>query len=266
MNFLPWLALTAALASPVREAGRERPAAVQKDGSRFTEVLLSYGSYLGNRGAASARPDGSGSANSRTQFFLRDHSEGDLVHFIADGILLSDTQKLYKPTSVDYYLGLRKQSPSGRFLGVGREETLPIDRKGFNSRAWDLRLGTAWTAGGAAGGYVSWFFKNDGRPVRPDQSGDAYLRYSLFLHTAKGPVGFRVDGDFVTDERRRRYRPSALDLSVAAAINWNRWEISAAYKPWITLDRRGIAESWLLAFTFQFNGGDLWTAIPVSGF
>lgn len=266
MTLLSFLALSAALAAPVRDAGRESPGPVQKDADRYTEVAVTFGNYLRNRGSASARPDGSGAANSRTQFYLRDHSDGDLIHFIADGVLLSDSDKFYRPASLDYYLGVRKQSPSGRFLGIGREEALPLDRKGFNSRAWDLRLGTAWLSGGAAGAYVGWFFKNDGRPARPDLSGEAYLRYAVFLHGRNGPVAFRVDGDFVTDERRRRYRPASLDLSVAGAIHWKRWEISLAYKPWIPLDRKGTIESWLLGFTFRFDGRDLWTAVPGEGY
>ncbi|MBI5202484.1 MAG: hypothetical protein HY925_12910 [Elusimicrobia bacterium] len=262
MNLLSLAAITAALASPVRDAGRERPAAAQKDAPRYTEFVLTAGSYIGSKGGASARPDGSGGARSRTQLYLRDHSDGDQLHFIADGILLSDTARIYKPTSLDYYLGLRKQSSEGRFLGVGREETLPLDRKGFSSRAWELRAGTAWTAVGAAGAYAGWFFKNDGRPVRPDQSGEAYLRYALFLHTARGPLAFRLDGDFLTDKGRKKYRPAALDLSVAAAVNWTQFEVSLAYKPWITLDRKGVAESWLLGFTYQFDGRNIWSAVP----
>ncbi|MBI4345497.1 MAG: hypothetical protein HY553_01490 [Elusimicrobia bacterium] len=263
----PWFALlwlaASAHAVPIRDAGREQPASIEGKTERFTEFFLNVGSYVGNAGNVSARPDGSDAARQRTQLYLRDRSGGDLSHVIADLIFLHDASRKFKPASLDYYLGYRKQSESGRWLAVGRDEALPLGRSGKSSRTWDLRVGRSWLDAGAFGLFAGWYFKNDGRPARPDQSGEAYLRYSTFLVSARGPVTLRVHGDFLTDERRRRYRPASLDLNVAAALNYKTYEVSVAYNPWYPFDgARGVVESWLVSFAYRFDGRTVWDAIP----
>lgn len=258
-----WLAASAG-AVPIRDAGGERPSPIEGKTERFTEFFLQLGSYLGNAGSVSARPDGSGAARQRTQLYIRDRSGGDLSHFIADLIFLHDRAQTLKPASLDYYLAYRKQTEAGRWISVGRDEALPLGRAGRSTRTWDLRLGTSWLDAGALGVFASWFFKNDGRPARPDQSGEAYLRYSTFLHSARGPVAFRINGDFLTDERRRRFRPASLDLNATAALNYKGYEIAVTYNPWFPFDgARGVVEAWLLSFAYRFDGRTVWDAIPL---
>lgn len=253
MILLDLLAVVA-LAAPPREAGREAPAPPDARADRYTEGVATVGSWLANRGNVSARPDGSGAARTLVGLAIRDHQSGDRVRFLGDAVFLTDRAGvLSRVASIDYYLGAAGVNDNGGWFQVGRDEARPLDRSGFSFRTWDLRVGKTWKAGGSAGLFAGWFFKNDGRPARPDLSGEACMRYSAFFRVERGALGLRVDADLMTDARRRRYRPVSLDLSVAPFARWGDGELSVAYKPWFTLDRRGAVEAWLLSVGYRFD-------------
>lgn len=255
-----------ALAAPPREVGHEQPAPLDLKAERYTEMFLTLGSYLGNRGNASARPDGSGTAQVLTHLAIRDHAPGDHTRFLADLAFVQDRKKvLAKPSSFDYYIAMTRLSEDGRFLQVGRDEALPLDIPGRSTRYWDLRGGKYW--GRSFGLFAGWHFKNHLTPAMPDLSGEAFMRYAFFLKIPpEGPVSLRVDGDFLTDEHRRRWRPASLDLSVAGLVNWKRSQFGVAYKPWYNLVRRGISEAWLLVYIYHFDGRDIYKSTPGVGF
>lgn len=250
------LAAALAFAAFPREAEREQAVEVESQAFRFTDGFFGAGQYVANRGNAAARPDGSGAARSRYQLFLRDRASADQVRLLAHGVFLTDRAgSLFRLASLDYYLGLTRHADSGGWVGVGRGEALPLDRKGLSRRFWDLRVGTTRSGGPVRSGlYAGWFFKNDGRPARPDHSGEALFKYTGFLHLSpKGPFRARLEADFLTDERRRRYRPVSVDVRVELAARREGSELAVAWEPWYMLDRRGVAEAWTVTYVFRFD-------------
>lgn len=250
------LRLSAALACAAlpRLAEVEQPASTELKSFRFTDGFTAVGHYVGNRGNASARPDGSGTARTRLQLLLRDRASADQFRLFGHGVFLTDRQgSMLKIASVDYYVGLTRHGDTGGWLGLGRGEALPLDRKGKSTRFWDLRLGRAYAAGPTlVGGFVGWNFKNDGRPARPDQSGEAYLSYSAFLNLRlAGPLRARVNADLLTDRERRRYRPVSLDLKTSLGLVHGGSEAAFAYEPWYGAG--ATHETWSILYTFRFD-------------
>lgn len=252
-----------ALAAPVRQTGWERPLKPSPEdasgGARFADGFLSVGGYAGNRGAASARPDGSGAAAVREELFLRDHLDSDRWRFVGDAVALSDRRRVaLRPASVDYYVGAARHSEFG-WAQVGWEEALALDESGRSSRAWDLRLGrSAYAETWSAGGYVAWLLRNDGREARPDLSGEALLRYAGFIEAApRGPLRLRLHGALVTDRRRRAAAPVSLDLAASIGAAWKDFEIGLGWEPRLSLDRRGSVDAWTLSTTMRFDSREL---------
>ncbi|MBI4423867.1 MAG: hypothetical protein HY554_09075 [Elusimicrobia bacterium] len=245
----------AARGAPVREAGRERPARPAPRDERFVEGAMAVGSYLKNRGNASARPDGSGTAQNRYQLFLRDRAATDQWRFLGDLVFLTDRHRsAFKPVSMDYYLAAARRV-GVRTLQIGRDEAFALDRSGKRSRYWDVRMGLGSEGRASAGGSVGWFFKNDGHSARPDLSGEAFLRYAAFLNmTPWRQAVVRVNADFLTDKRQRRFVPAALDLAVRTGwVFADSSELVAGWEPRYSLDREHAAHAWTLSAIYRFD-------------
>ena len=250
----------AALAAPVYEAGREPPQPYVDRKERFDAAALGLDEYVANRGSASARPDGSGSAQSRLRLSLMDCAENDQARALGDAVLLTDRHRAGgRAASLEYFLGLERVSEEGHFLRLGRDEALALDQKGKSTRVWDMRLGRAlhgeiWSVGA----FVGWDFKNDGRPARPDNTGEAYLSYSVFGRMElKGPLFLEGTADFVTDAHRRRYAPAGLEGAVWLSAKLAMVEAGLGWRPWRTLDRRGVVDTWLASLKVRFNSETL---------
>ena len=245
-----------ALAAPVYEAGREPPIPYEERKERSDSVQFALDEYLANRGDAAARPDGSGSAQSRLRLSLVDMASDEQARALGDVMMLTDRRASgVRAASLEYYLGLERASEEGHFLRIGRDEALPLDRGGKSTRDWELRLGRAlrgklWTLGM----FVAWDFKNDGRPARPDYSGESYLDYAAFGRMEMaGPLWLEGEADFLTDVHRRRYAPASLEGSVSLGVTLGLVEAKLGWRPWRMLDRGGAVDSWLASLSVRFD-------------
>lgn len=261
------LALLAApvFAAPVYEGGREPPVPYEERKERFDSVRLALDEYLANRGSAAARPDGTGSAQSRLRLSILDMAPMDQARVLADAMFLSDRRTSgVRAASMEYYLGVERTVAEGNFFRLGRDEALPLDRKGKSTRDWELRLGRAlrgeiW----ALGASVGWDFKNDGRAARPDYTGETYLDYAAFARLGlKGPLWLQGQADFFTDAHRRRYAPASVEGSLWLIATIEKVELGLGWKPWRMLDRAGAVDTWLASLAVRFDSEALGRGRP----
>ena len=160
-----------------------------------------------------------------------------------------------RAASLEYYLGLERASEEGHFLRIGRDEALPLDRRGKSTRDWELRLGRALRGEfGTIGMFIGWDFKNDGRPARPDYSGESYLDYAVFgrLKMA-GSLWLEGEADFLTDAHRRRYAPASIEGAVSLGATLGLVDVKLSWRPWRMLDRGGAVDAWLASLAVRFD-------------
>ncbi|MFH2204806.1 MAG: hypothetical protein ABIJ96_16955 [Elusimicrobiota bacterium] len=215
---------------------------VDKD-ERFQTGYLRLGHFIRNNDrAASARPDGSGSAYNLYQLYFNDAFQGKKANFLADLLFLSDRERdsNFNLASFDYLLGLAFKGPVWN-LQFDREEGIPIDRGGGSWRYWDVRaslsgasgepkkqglgrlpahmrpksspLQLRWTA------TVGYFLHNKSYPARPDRTGLAQMRYCGRAEILPGTEAVSLIGeaDFLT-EKYRALKPVAVEVSYGLAM------------------------------------------------
>lgn len=260
--------------APVRDVGRTWDGPLSLD-NRYQYGFIDWGSYVINKGgAASARPDGSGSALFQYRGYLEDAINGDQLKCLADMSFLTDRQSppTFKPRSFDYLLGVSTRGENLK-LQFDREEFIPLDRSGLNYRYWDVRgsyifnLASGDTAGiknlnrkptsyGLSGVLsAGYFLHNADMPARIDNSGLAFMRYRAGVNAQlmDGLILFRGDADFLTDRNDRRYAPADLDLALGIGTSYQGSEIMIYRKTRQALDRGGYAGYYFISFRQYFD-------------
>lgn len=279
-----WGAGPARAGVPYRRLLGQVPLPAQdKDAERFQSGKLRLGYFQpSSRGSAAARPDGTGTGMNLYQLTLLDVLPAQSSGLMADLLFISDrdTSKSYVPTQFNYLFGIGTQSGPWR-LQFDREEILPLDRSGLSHRYWDVRLGAVFEAdlmggrrkrrgrrGARGSGSQSrppgrlrgeltaiYFLHNNTLPARLDNTGLAYARYNARAELGSPKVGLQLfaDADFVTDQYKRRWEPSNLDLSLGAKLRAGNFEVAFSRESSDMLDRPGYGAYYLVSFTLPFE-------------
>lgn len=263
-------------ASPIRTLLGQQPVPETKGIERFQSGFLLVGHYFDNdRGAASARPDGTGTAYNLYELYVHDGVRGGKSGFLADVLFLSDREKnnLFNLSQLTYLLGLTFKSESLR-LQFDREESIPLDRGGRSYRFWDVRGGMTFTSGrkkplpGAVRStkrgmgpeargslMVGYFLHNNSFPARSDLTGTAFLRYN-----ARGEFGVKHgalflvgEADFIT-QKHRSLHPVDLRMSLGVGARYRGFDMTVTRESWDVLDHPGFASCYLFAVKYPFGG------------
>lgn len=277
--FLAAFLAPAADAAPVKEVLGQYPLPSGKGIDQFHTGFMRVGHYFKNdRSAASARPDGTGTAYNSYQAFFHDAYRGNKAGFLADFLFLSDQENKnnFKFAQFNYLLGVTFKGENWR-LQFDREEIKPIDRGGRSFRYWDVRATLPFDTGirrqrkrranrmyVPAGGKpflrrvrgaltIGYFLHNNSYPARADLSGLAKLRYH-----ARGDVQFsgayRLLGeiDFLTDEHRSLH-PVGMSFSYGIGASFRGVDVAFLRKVTEDIDRAGFHPYLLLNLTYTFD-------------
>lgn len=270
---------SAAGAAPAKEVLGQYPLPSGKGIEQFHTGFMRVGHYFKNdRSAASARPDGSGTAYNFYQAFFHDAYKGNKVGFLADFLFLSDQENKnnFKFSQFDYLLGITFRGENWR-LQFDREEIKPLDRGGRSFRYWDVRATLPFDTGirtlpkrgfgrvraprgkgpllrRARGALtVGYFLHNNSYPARADLSGLAKLRYH-----ARGDVQFtgawRLLGeiDFLTEEYRALH-PVGMSFAYGIGASFKGVDVAFLRKVTEDIDRAGFHPYLLLNLTYTFD-------------
>ncbi len=184
------------------------------------------------------------------------------------------------PTEFDAIAGITTTWPLGPGaleLGVRVEHDSPVDQGSGNQRYVDVRarwlfsLASVTDAGrhlkdGDVSGWVTlgWFAYNPSYFARPDNTGNALLRYSghAELSIFSDVLSFAFDGTMFTDrEAKRVLQPTELDFTEELIFRKSPWELHIAYEQDHPLDRGGLVQSFVYALVVW--GFDLHRAEPL---
>lgn len=248
------------------------------DEDRFDiEGALMMGIALVNPSYA-ARPDNSGLTLMRYAL----HADIDLIgrklSVPLDVSLFTDRERpganKLTPTELDVITGLTTTSrlTTGLDLELGArvEHDRPVDRGGFTQTYADVRSRVLYSlaqvspgihrdlASGDISGYVGlgWFAVNPSYAARPDNTGNALLRYAARteLSVWRDRVSLGFDATFFTDRRERALVPSELDATYELIGHEGRYELHLAYERDTPIDRAGKVQSFVYAlFAFSFD-------------
>src|SRR5207244_1948119 len=92
---------------------------------------------------------------------------------------------------------------------------------------------------------AGWFAYNPTYAARPDNTGNALLRYAAHAEVSvwHHRVALGVDGTLFTDRHAEvAQRPSELDLTVEAVGRWKPFELRLAYERDMPVDRGGLVQ------------------------
>ena len=265
--------LVAASAAALDKQGSAHGGAVEGSDSGFGfSGSVGLGVSLYNPTYA-ARPDNTGLALMRYTV----HADVDLIgrrlsipidiNMFSDR-LRSGAEKLL-PTEFDFITGLTstwKLGPGAIEFGTRVETDQPIDRGTYSQTYVDARTrylfalaplidGLDRTLGGgdiAGAATLGVFAVNPTYAARPDNSGNALLRYALrtevsfFDHHA----AFSVDATMFTDRETNAVRPTELDLTPAIIARFEPWQAQIAYERDMPLDKLGTNPGYVQHFVF----------------
>ncbi len=215
-----------------------------------------------------ARPDNSGRALMRYAV----HTDLDLigrrlsipfdVNLFTDR-LAKGAAKL-RPTELDVISGVTTTwslGPGALEVGARGEHDAPADRGGFTQTyadararylysldALDPRVGRALRGGDVSGWLtLGWFAYNPSYAARPDNTGNALLRYAAHVELSilDDLFSFGVDTTFFTDRERHALRPSELDVTPELIVHTAPFEVHLAYERDLPLDRRGLVQEFV---------------------
>lgn len=254
---------------PVRMLLGQYPLPAGEGLERTQNGFLKVGNFLENPdGAASARPDGTGSAYNLYQLFLHDGVRGAKAGFVGDLLLLTDrgSGSKLRVSELDYLLGVAFRQRDLR-LQFNREESKPLDRRGPGWRYWDVRGEWEFTrslggrvrpppgrraldasVGGALG--AGWFLHNSGYHARFDRTGKAALRYHARASASAYGGTLFAQGRWITDERGA-LRPVSMEYSLGVGARVKDAEIRVSREVGDVLDRLGYRAYYVLAFTYH---------------
>jgi hypothetical protein len=155
-------------------------------------------------------------------------------------------------------------------LGARVEHDRPIDRGTFTQTYADVRSRLLYSLGsvfpglrrdlvdGDISGYLAlgWFAINPTYAARPDNTGNALLRYAghTELSVWKDRLSLGFDATFFTDRRTSALGPSELDATYEVIVHEGRYEMHLAYERDMPLDRPGLVQSFVYAlFVTNFD-------------
>lgn len=215
-----------------------------------------------------ARPDNSGRALLRYAV----HADFDLIgrrlSIPFDVNLFTDrlargAGKL-RPTELDVISGVTTTwdvGPGALEVGVRGEHDAPADRGGFSQTyadararylysldAFDPRIGRALRGGDVSGWLtLGWFAYNPTYAARPDNTGNALLRYAAHVELSVWDDLFSVgvDTTFFTDRERHALRPTELDVTPELIFHKAPFEVHLAYERDLPLDRPGLVQEFV---------------------
>jgi hypothetical protein len=267
---LPCISAWPAAAAPIRDLGRTLDNPNVTDQS-YEAGFFDLGTYaINHNGAASARPDGSGTAMFQYHGYVEDGFSGDRLKFLADLLGLTDRYSplILNPQSFDYLLGF---SSRGKNLKIqfDREQFLPTDQSGKNYSYWDVRASYIFGYAPAGGGYGTkppafaingiltggYMLHNDDTPARLDNSGLALFRYRAGLNASflNGALVLRGDADILTDQNKNRYAPADLDLALGIGTNFDGGEFMIYRKSRQALDEPGYVSYYMFCVRKYFD-------------
>lgn len=260
--------------TPFRPLLGQAPLSKADEGERVEAGFLRYGRFIGSsESPIGSHPDGGGQAGNLYHLGLHD-SFGGKAGFVSDNLFLTDRSvgESYRMSQFDYLVGLAFAQEQWR-VQVDREEALPLDRKGFGCRYWDIR-GTFFISGGEerkapgvanvrissprpwrAAFTIGHFIKNRSAPARGDMTGLAFLRYAAEAEADlyKGKLKLAAAADFLTDKNRRRNVPARLGLSLGIGTELADCELLVSHETDEILDGPGFASAWLLSARYPFG-------------
>ncbi len=251
---------------------REPSHGVHVEGSGLVGLSLINPSYA-------ARPDNTGLALMRYALHADIDVRGRSLSIPLDVNTFTDRTKqgawVFSPTELDLIGGVTSTHPlwlgAEGEVGARLEHDRPVDRGGFAQSYVDVRsrllysLATAEPrvrrslAGGDLTGALTlgWFAVNPTYAARPDNSGNALLRYGAHveLGVAHERFALGVDGVAFTDRRRNVLRPSELDVVYEAIGRFKPYEVHLAYERDMPLDQRGLVQSFVYVLLVRHFGG-----------
>lgn len=215
-----------------------------------------------------ARPDNSGRALMRYAL----HADVDLIgrrlSIPLDVNLFTDRQtkgaRVFRPSEVDVISGVTTTwdlGPGALEVGARGEHDAPADRGGFSQSyvdararylysldALDPRIGRALRGGDVSGWLtLGWFAWNPTYAARPDNTGNALLRYAAHveLSVLDDLLSVGVDSTFFTDRERHALRPTELDVTPELILHKAPFELHLAYERDLPLDRPGLVQEFV---------------------
>jgi hypothetical protein len=259
-------------------------AALDKQGSAHGGAVTGADSGFGFSGSVglgvsfynptyAARPDNTGKALMRYTM----HADVDLIgrrlSIPLDVNMFSDRERSgalkLVPTELDFITGLTSTwalGPGAIEFGARVETDQPLDRGTYNQTYVDARtrylfaladhidgleksLGGGDITGAATLGVFAY---NPSYAARPDNSGNALLRYALRSEVSfwNHHAAFSVDATMFTDRETNGVQPTELDLTPALIARFEPWQLQVAYERDMPLDNRGTDPGYTQSFAF----------------
>lgn len=240
-------------------------------------VLLGVAPY---NPSYAARPDNTGLTLLRYGAHLDVDLFGPLLSIPIDVSFFSDRERpgalVLAPSEFDVIAGLTSSfpvGPGGLEFGARVEHDRPVDRGTFTQTYVDARarflysmaaiapkLADALQEGDITGwATLGWFVVNPTYAARPDNTGNALLRYALHseLSMFSDLVSLGLDGTFFTDRMVSAVAPTELDFTAELIFHKGPFEVHLAYERDMPVDRAGLVQQFVYllgAFSFDLRG------------
>ncbi len=220
-----------------------------------------------------ARPDNTGLALMRYMAHLDIDLIGQRLSIPVDVNMFTSRDRdgalVLVPTEFDLIEGLTstwQAGPGAIEFGARVEIDAPVDRGSYSQRYVDFRTrylfslaeitpGIGETLGG--GDISGWatlgvFAINPTYAARPDNSGNALMRYALHVETSflREHVAIGLDGTTFTDRDTNVVRPSELDFTPELIGRFEPFEFHLAYERDMTIDGLGKDPGYVQSFVY----------------